>query len=732
MFKRMIALMLVVTLTVPMLTGCGGGGGGGTGMKETVLTEGVLNSETLTLETQGVAMVMDPVNLEGDTKAVISAVTGAPPLDAEGDIALTVYDFSLEGVDSFAGVAELRIPVSLASGDLPGAAWYNEATGAWEPVAFRYDQASGSVAIATDHFSKYGVFSVSQSGMRRARIEFLGLGGADDPDGDFIAAVDEYAVGGVPAAVCRDIGLGATGDAMQLGSDVLANLVQGAGYAAYGDDVLSTIGDSLGRIGLLVSVVQVGNSIYNGKMYDALAGSMKTALSYIMGKVASKMSTSVMSASMAAIAIVDYSINKFGTEAVTGRASIYRDAYGLYYQKGEDGYKSSAYWFKTFYPLFEASTGSEEQLKGEIDRIVTAHCQEFWTGTNKMGVDYYVSEAREKFRWTAAEAGLNDSVRDEISAERKAILYQDILPGVFSQIGYKLNLENERRLRAEYKVLSDYLNTVVTFSVKDAKKLYAKHPVRFAPLNGSADLQNWTGRFKDDGSLNTSFTLYGHLKAGAPDHLAVFAPEADLDTAEPIRVIPFTVTPPEVEIVLGEEVPGLKYAGGDKDKILQFGLNAALRQADTITFEKDGSFTLTVDMASASGGSGNTKINTEVTGFTMEGKLDPGSLSGSATFSGTMTFTKKEISPMAGDAGETKEYVTTTRYEDSVTGTVKITGSGSDVTFSAEMEGSRNGYTKLQYHAIFADGKEVWGDNPTVTDKSGAVSGNGVYRFTVN
>jgi len=167
------------------------------------------------------------------------------------------------------------------------------------------------------------------------------------------------------------------GDSLQIGSDILGGIAQSAGYVAYGQDVLSTVGDYLGNIGLMTSVVQIGLNASDGKIHDALVGSMKTAWSYTIGKVASKLSSSVMSASMAAVAMVDYSINKFGAEAIEGRASIYRDAYNLYYQKNETGYKSSRYWFETLYHLFEEGKLSEDRLKSEIDRLITAHCFEF-------------------------------------------------------------------------------------------------------------------------------------------------------------------------------------------------------------------------------------------------------------------------------------------------------------------------------------------------------------------
>ena len=559
MKNRIISTILAVSLILP-LAACGQKSGETTGstapktppMSETLLIEAVLNEENLALETEGVKLTLDPVFVTADAKAVISKVDNAPMLDAQDEISLKVYDFKVEGVSRVDGVIQLEIPLALKDKEIPGAAYLNETTGQWEPVAFVYDKGLSKVIIFTDHLSKYGVFSVSNEGKRRARVEFLGLTGEGE-DKDFAAAIEEYAIGGVPAAQCLDIGTGAAGDALQLGGDILGNIVQSGGYLAYGDDVLSTLGDHLGSIGLMLSVVSIGTNLYNGNIKAAVVASLKTSYTYILGKAVSKLSNSVLSASMASVAIVDYAINKFGTAAIEGRADIYRDAYSIYYQKGEDGFKGSDHWFKTFYPMFGDAKMTQEALKTEIDKIVTAHCNEFWTSANKLGVDYFVSEAREKLAWTGGGAGLNKDLQTSISEERRAILYNDILPRVFYQIALRINMDNENKLRAEYKALSDYLNTVVSFSVTDAKKTFAKHKVRFAPLNEKADVANWTGALKAEGGLATSFTLYGHMLAGSPNQLNIYAPDADLEKDEPIKTFDFKVTPPAVKIVISEE-----------------------------------------------------------------------------------------------------------------------------------------------------------------------------------
>lgn len=549
MFKKILALLLVLALTVSTL-GCSGGSKN-SAMKETLLAEGMLNEDTYILEAEGVQLKAHPVMNITEANASIYEVSNAPSLDEDGN-QLKVYDFRVEGITQVEGVFELSIPLSVKEGEVPGAGYFNEETMEWEPVAFFYNPQAEVLTIYTDHLSKYGVFSYSGQGTRKAKMEFLGLYG-DSEDVDFAAAVNEYSIAGVPGQDCYEIGVGAFSEAVGISSDILGNLGQAYGYAAYGTDVLDTIGDHLGSLGLVLSVVSIGNSIMNGNTHEAVVGAMKTSYTYVLGKVVGKLSNSVLSAGMAAVAIVDYSINKFGTEAIEGREDIYRDAYSIYYMRKEDGFKGSDYWYKTFYPLMANPTMSVDEIQGKIDEIVKAHCNEFWTGTNKLGVDYYVSEARERFAWTGGGAGLHQDMRDRISAERRAMLYQDVLPGVFHQIALKINMENEKLLRQEYSALSEYLNQSIGFTVIDPSKTYANHIVRFASLNENADVANWTGTFKKDGTLNTSFTLYGHIYAGSPNKLNIYGPDADPDQDPPLETLEFVVTPPNIEIVLKNE-----------------------------------------------------------------------------------------------------------------------------------------------------------------------------------
>jgi hypothetical protein len=117
----LVTIILVIFLILP-LAGCGGSTSG-SAMKEELLIEGVVNENNLLLGTGGVELRLDPVIISSDVNAKISKISNAPPLDEEGDIQLDVYAFSLEGITQVDGVIQLAIPLRLAEGEIPGAAF---------------------------------------------------------------------------------------------------------------------------------------------------------------------------------------------------------------------------------------------------------------------------------------------------------------------------------------------------------------------------------------------------------------------------------------------------------------------------------------------------------------------------------------------------------------------------------------------------------------------------------
>ena len=145
--KKFLCSLLIMSMLLSMtavLTSCGNDKNGDKksetpampAKSETsaMVTEGVLNEDNLTLSYQGLSMIISPATLSTEAQAKIAKVTEVPALDDDNEIKPEVYDFSLAGADKLAGVIELMIPLKLADGMQPGAAYLNENTGKWEPV----------------------------------------------------------------------------------------------------------------------------------------------------------------------------------------------------------------------------------------------------------------------------------------------------------------------------------------------------------------------------------------------------------------------------------------------------------------------------------------------------------------------------------------------------------------------------------------------------------------------
>lgn len=678
--------------------------------------------------------MIDTENCTGE----IRPVNDPPRLMAgEGsdEIKLQAYDFILNGAE-LSGVVELEIPQTISEGESIGAALFNETSGKWEPVFFQYD--GSKVTIMTDHLSTYGVFTVDSEGKRRAYGQFLYSYGLVDNQ-RALDAISAYSVSSEPTMENISIGADAMDTSLALGGGTFGNLMQSAGYLAYGEDVLSTIGDSLEHIGLLTSVVQIGTAVYNGDYHEATVMSLKTSLNYSIGKAASALGNSVMSASMASIAFVDYSINKFGTTAIEGRKEIYDDAYAIYYAKGQDGYRSSPQWFNLLYPIVTQGGKTDEVVKAEIDALVVEYCKEFWTDKNKLGVDYYVSEARPDLAWTGGGAGLNDSVREDISARMRVQIYQDILPGVFNQIARKVTLVNQRKLNEEYSTLIGYLNTTVPVTLLDEEEKFINHTVRFAPLNSIAVVENWQGVMKGE-ELNTSMTLLGHIIAGSPNTIEIYLPKNKPGIDTPVGIIPFQLTPPSMIVTLSSTAPSeLNFVnegrsfGVRESKTSLIALDVILRSVPTIPLDTDGYFYVEAPYQTYSKGvHGDDSVAMSVQNFVMEGHVDPVTLSGSASFSYNVEYKRSEHAPLKPTEGYSlMEYLSTYTHSEVVSGSVTISGEGDKLSFHFNFTANRTGYSKLQYHTISKGGDEEWGQNPTITNTDAVYTVNTNYSYNV-
>ncbi|MDD4591006.1 MAG: hypothetical protein PHG06_11355 [Parabacteroides sp.] len=508
-----------------------------------------MNEENRSYETKGVKILLSGTVCDEDTVLTVSSVKNLPAV--LGEYAVTAYDFQLEGVNELSGTAEINIPLSLNEGEYPAAAYYNEDTGEWDPVASEY--ADGYVKITADHFSTYGVFTVTRANTRAAALKYSCLPYSTKNLDACVEALVNSAQGGSPTAECADIATGYISDVMFWGLDIGNTLMETAGLSS---EFIDAHSDKLGYLGLAIAAYQATRTAYNDEQSKGVGIAMKAAGQWVFGKAAGLLKSSVMSASMFSIAFVDYTINKFAEEAISGREDIYKEAFNLYYQRGEDGYRSAKEWFDLLYPLFQNENLSESELKSSVDNVVTQYCNQFWQ--DESVVAYYFDQAT-KMGWSGG-GGLNSRIQRELSAELRSTLYNGTLVSVFRSISMKIANENDAQLRKQLDEYTRLMNQVVTLSFydsslaktsdyKDCKVSFKKVPARII------DKEKWQCQLDEKGNGQIQFRVFAYLDAGFQPTLTI----TDKDSSK--RELKILIDVPETKIDVAKKEEKINYSG---------------------------------------------------------------------------------------------------------------------------------------------------------------------------
>jgi hypothetical protein len=192
----------------------------------------------------------------------------------------------------------------------------------------------------------------------------------------------------------------------------------------------------------------------------------------------------------------------------------------------------------------------------------------------------------------------------------------------------------------------------------------------------------------------------------------------------------------KVSVTLAEKpLYGFVYSGGPYSKLSEIGMVTALKGADVIKLDKDGDFAVDVPSASVtiptSSGTKSNIYTFNVSNFTMNGHWNQSLKTGDASFSFDMNLLRTETSKMNTFAGEdSRAYVTTYDYYDTVTGTAVLSENGDKIAFDVKLSGIRNGQSVMKLHVVYSNGKEYWGDNPTITPVNSKYSGKATHLFT--
>lgn len=481
--------------------------------------------------TPNYGVTFDVTVLDGDKTLTVKRKETASPLFEEGDgvARAVIYDFDLEGQHELDGVAEIRIPIYVGYGRIPLAAYKNKTTGEWEPVNYSYDVSTHEIVIKTNHLSEYGAFSVEQAKTRAARLKFNWLPMIPSRACQRIAStLLDFTYSDNPDAAAIEAWGSQYGDCTQLGIDFGFQAMQSLGFES---TTLSEFASVLGHVGTAVSIYQIMRNDFKGNDEQVAGQTMKLCLGQTLSWATYYCGNAILTASMAAVAVLDYSINQFAQTAWSSRKDIYRKAYELYYEKGHPGYRSPKDWFNVLYPIMKRKDLMLSEIHEMVDKEVTDHCRKFWV--DETVVAEYITEAHDNFSFTYG-GGLNEGIKAELSNEQRGNLFNGQLIAVFTAV--KNHIEQDLWEEAE-KQLEEYTKQVnktcmLSFrdtGTKDDKSVYADCIVRFKNISKEVkDPENWQTKLREDGTGHITYRVYAMYDAGLKPQMEIVNPKGEV------------------------------------------------------------------------------------------------------------------------------------------------------------------------------------------------------------
>lgn len=575
--------------------------------------EGTLAAGESKIGSERVSLSFGDYPLSKDAQYKIAPVGNPPALEgAEID----AYSFEVDTEEEVLSVMALTLPYDdkalkgqSAEGNI-AAAYYNEATSQWEPVAFEINEDQKTVTIYTDHLSVYGCFEVTDPNTKAAyaayAIPIFATSKLMSSDANAIITTAANN-GGTPGQDAIDAGLTVLDGVLSLSSagvettSHIAGLL-GSGGGAAANSLLDDIGERLGTLGLLCSVAQVSSgmySIYNGNT-DAIFPCYANALKGSIGYTAGKMGAKLFSLAFLGVLAIEYSINSFATEALSGRKDIYQKAYALYYES--PGAKRNAREWANILLKAREGAASTDKYKLRVEGLVDRYANEFWKDESVVA-EYQSLAQGQGF---TGGGGLNERIKEEISRDYKITLYKGILQEAFKLIAQKDAMNAEKAVLNELNAIKKELNKMCTLEFFDStvndKKPDSKYAGGKAALvlpDTVQDKDSWSVELGKGGEGRIQFTLLGYLMAGAPKEIELYEKGAE-ESDEPEKSIMFELKDINTKIDVGvEQIPLSELVGKYKgtltiadvfvsDEILQRAKTDPLRfNNDTLGFEGD-------------------------------------------------------------------------------------------------------------------------------------------------
>lgn len=488
-----------------------------------------LDEEHLTAEAQKCTVTLEPTVIDENVQmSICNAVL--KPNAIEGCTRGVAVDISLSnGVHELSGTAEITIPVDPQENETVCAAYYNQETGEWDPVVFKYDETKKAVVITTDHLSLFSAFFVV--GSSNTATELLKTG--------YEALPNVYNIGEAASTLkklMRDIVTFSEKDAMEnewkdnygfwqsIGIDGGWNYLQALGVSS---EAIGHATDVVGYLGTAICIYDVLMADIKGDDVGVAANTLKAVLGYSSSALASAIGTGIMQASMGTVAFIGVALEKFGTMVQQRKVDLYRKAYSIYYSKagaevvagtskyGNKWYRTEKDWYDFFYPYFAKEGMTLERLNAVIEKAVNDYCDRFWEDADAQAMCVAEAKAQGLSSWMYPDESTRRTISDEYFAE----LMNGQLKSVFQALRNNLGVQAGNRYS---KGIRDYIamvNTLFGVRIQDSswkegeKSKYAGWTITFSDLPSNLDSKYIKRVISDKGTASVGyFTMWTLIK----------------------------------------------------------------------------------------------------------------------------------------------------------------------------------------------------------------------------
>lgn len=450
------------------------------------------------------------------------------PTSIPGAVSGNIVSIELaNGEHQLNGTATISIDLPCDDKHIPTAAYFNQETGKWEPIAYIYNKETQQMEIHTSHLSEFGAFIIDLE--YSVKANFKPMYETIAPYGIY----DFYETVANVESLCLNPENQAVFDQFKDDESLWQQLLIDGGYttasAFLGESpLMEELKGFVGDFGTIISVVDLLHADYTGDRQAVLDKSLGIVLGQAQNLAGTLFGTPVLTASMGIVGLVGVALNKFGTMVQESRMDLFRRAMRIYYSKEKSAnnhYRGAYEWYKIMLPVFREPK-TQKELNDTIDKIVCDYCYSVWKMENYDDWNECLSEAmREGWK---ADGGLNSAVQDKLSQEMRSQLYNGVLIPAFEGVFRKITEESENHALAVQSRYVEFMNRPIIIRFKDSscskgeRSRYAGMKLRMvgAPETGD-EAEEWITTVGEDGSCVFQLSTIAYINNRLPGQFAL-------------------------------------------------------------------------------------------------------------------------------------------------------------------------------------------------------------------